>query len=104
MRSVVSLRRASVSATRLALGATVALAVSFGCSVDQAGLAGTAEKLQRDGGGTGGVVIVGSGGDVGSGGSLGSGGAALGTGGNVGDGGTAATGGTNGSGGIIAVG
>jgi hypothetical protein len=91
-------------AARIALGTTLALAASFGCSVDEAGLAATNEKLQRDGGGTGGLVIVGSGGDVGSGGNLGSGGAVLGSGGNLGDGGTAATGGVSGTGGMVAVG
>ena len=48
----------------------------------------------------GGVIIIGTGGNVGSGGNLGSGGAVLGSGGNLGDGGTSSTGGTNGSGGI----
>jgi hypothetical protein len=77
----------------------LAVAVSFGCNVDENGLAATNQKLQRDGGGTGGLVIVGSGGDVGSGGGFGSG-----SGGNLGDGGSSASGGTNGSGGMVAVG
>ena len=98
MRSVASLRGAPAAAVRLALGATLAVAVSFGCSVDETGLAATNEKLQRDGGGTGGIVSTGSGGDViASGGTVGSGG-------NPGDGGTTATGGLNGSGGAIAEG
>ena len=92
MRSVVSLPGASVRVARLALGATLAVAVSLGCSVDETGLAGTNEKLQRDGGGTGGFAITGSGGSV------------VGSGGTVGGGGTTASGGSNGSGGIVAVG
>jgi hypothetical protein len=102
MRSIVSLRRAPAAAARFALGATLAVAVvSFGCRIDENGLAATSDKLQRDGGGTGGVVIIGSGGNLGSGGNFGTGGGVLGSGGGLGDGGTSASGGTNGSGGVI---
>ena len=94
MRSVVSLRRAPLEAAHIALTATLVLAVSFGCSVDENGLAASSDKLQRDGG-SGGVVILGSGGNNGSGGTV------LGSGGDLGDGGTASTGGANGSGGIV---
>jgi hypothetical protein len=69
--------------------------VSFACSVDESGLAGTSEKLQRDGGATGGFATTGSGGNVGSGGDISGG-----NGGNIGAGGTTATGGATGSGGI----
>jgi hypothetical protein len=74
----------------------LAVAVSFGCRVDESGLAATSEKLQRDGGGTGGFAATGSGGITGSGGAVGSGGNIL------GDGGTPATGGSKGSGGMAA--
>src|SRR5450631_4063919 len=97
MRSVVSLRGASTVAARLLLGATLVVAVSIGCSVDDKGLAATSEKLQRDASGAGGLAATGSGGNLASGGNIGSGGS-------IGDSGTPATGGTTGSGGMIAVG
>jgi hypothetical protein len=105
MQSVVSLRGAYSLAARSVVGAGLLVAVSLGCSVDDSGLAGTSEKLQRDGGGGGGLAMTGSGGGVGTGGVNGGGGS-VGTGGVTGGGGTIAggTGGTPGTGGMSATG
>ncbi len=106
MQSVVSLREAYSLAVRSLVGAGLLVAVSLGCSVDDSGLAGTSEKLQRDGGGAGGLAATGSGGSVATGGVNGGGGS-VGTGGGVtGGGGTIAggTGGAPGTGGTSATG
>ena len=80
------------------------VAVSFGCSVDESGLAGTSEKLQRDGGATGGFATTGSGGNIGTGGTTATGGVTGSGGVEAGTGGVPATGGAPGTGGVIGTG